>query len=37
LALFFTREAMEAIAAVTIANLDAFASGEPCANQVTPA
>jgi D-lactate dehydrogenase len=34
---FFTREAMEAIAAVTIANLDAFAAGGPCANLVTPA
>ena len=34
---FFAREAMEAIAAVTLANLDAFAAGGPCANLVTPA
>jgi hypothetical protein len=34
---FFTREAMEAIAAVTLVNLDAFAAGGPCANLVPTA
>lgn len=31
---FFTREAMEAIAATTVANLSAFANGEPLENEV---
>jgi D-lactate dehydrogenase len=32
---YFTQEALRNIAATTIANLDAFASGSPCPNQVT--
>jgi D-lactate dehydrogenase len=31
---FFTREAIEAIAKTTIANLDDFAAGRPCANEL---
>jgi D-lactate dehydrogenase len=34
---FFTREAMEAIAATTVANLDDFAAGRACPNLVAPA
>lgn len=34
---FFTREAMAAIAQVTLGNLDDFAAGRDCANAVVPA
>lgn len=34
---FFTREALAAIAATTLANVDDVAQGRPCANRLTPA